>query len=73
MSLNSTEHDESSEVDPVHALAMLAQNAKTAFWIADAKSDKLQYISQAAKEVFGWDADELLTLENWRSQIVLRR
>ena len=71
MSLNSTEHDESSEVDPAHALAMLAQNAKTAFWIADVKSDKLQYISQAAKEVLGWDADELLTLENWRSQIVL--
>ena len=60
MSLNSTEH-EGSKADPIHALAMLAQNAKTVFWVADVKTDKLQYISEAAKEVFGWDPDELLS------------
>ena len=71
MSLNSTEHDGGSQADPTHALAMLAQNTKTVFWVADAKSDKLLYVSAAAKEVFGWDPEELSATENWRSQIVL--
>ena len=71
MSPNSTEHDGSSKTDPMHALAMLAQNTKTVFWIADVKTDKLQYISDAAKEIFGWDPEQLSAEENWRSQIVL--
>ena len=71
MSLNSTGHDEGSKKDPNHALVMLAQNAKTVFWVADVQTEKLVYISEAAKEVFGWDPEELSGQENWRSQIVL--
>ena len=71
MSLNSPEHDAGNKADPIHALAMLAQNAKTVFWVADVQTDKLLYISEAAKEVFGWDPEELSAQKNWRSQIVL--
>ena len=71
MSLNSTDRVEHGSTDPTHVLAMLAQNTKTVFWVADVKTDKLLYISEAAKEVYGWDPEELSAKENWRSQVVL--
>ena len=70
MSLNSTQHDGGSKSGTMAALAMLAQNVKTVFWVADVDTGKLQFVSEAAQEVLGWNPEELLTQEDWRSQTV---
>ena len=71
MSLDTSADNEGNAANQIDALALLAQNANAVFWVADANTEKLLYINEAAKDVFGWDPEELSTKDAWRSEIVV--
>ncbi len=71
MSHNTVAQDGDGQKHGLEHLIALVEGSSSVFWVANAQSGKLHYLSPSAQEIFGWNPQELSTKTNWRSEFVL--